>query len=72
MSEHPSIPESQSDSCDVICPYCLNSYQAEAHDFIESDREETCENCGKTYILCDEMEITHYTRPLPTATKIEP
>ena len=58
-------PESQSDDCNVICPYCKASYQAEAEDFSEIDREEECFTCGKTYILSDECTITHHTRPTP-------
>jgi ferredoxin-like protein FixX len=57
-------PESQSDECHVICPYCLSKYQAEAEDFSEYDREEECQSCGKIYILCDSMTVTHYTRPM--------
>lgn len=58
------MPESQMDNCSVICPHCLHSYQAEAEDFDESEREETCEKCGGKYVLYDEFEITHHTRPI--------
>jgi len=64
-------PESQSDSRDVICPYCLCRYQAEAEDFNENEHEETCFNCGRTYLLYSELDITHHTRPLPN-TKDQP
>jgi HD superfamily phosphohydrolase len=60
-------PESQMDSCNVICPYCLHEYQAECEDFNENEREEECENCGKTYLLYQEFDVTHHTRPVPNA-----
>ena len=60
-----STPEEQSDDCNVICPYCQASYQAEAECFSEDEREEECFSCKRTYILHDECTITHYTRPTP-------
>ncbi len=58
-----SKPESQMDDCLVICPYCKDSYQAEAADFSESEREETCFKCKRVYVLYDEFTVTHNTRP---------
>jgi len=58
-----SEPESQMDDCNVICPYCLSEYQAEAEDYSEQERDETCVRCGKTFLLRDEISVTHYTRP---------
>lgn len=58
-------PESQMDCSNVICPYCLHAYQAEAEDFDEQERAETCERCGITYLRRDEFQVTHHTRPLP-------
>ena len=57
-------PEPQMDSCMVICPYCLAEYQAEAESYDEDEREEECGGCGRKYILFDEVEITHHTRPI--------
>jgi uncharacterized Zn-finger protein len=57
----------QSDDTNVICPYCLNSYQPYSEDFDENDREKTCHHCGNVYILCDRCSITHHTRPKPEA-----
>lgn len=56
-------PESQMDDNNVICPYCLNYYQAEAENYSDREREETCEICGKVYLLSDDFTVTHYTRP---------
>jgi hypothetical protein len=58
------IPENQMDDCNVICPHCLAEYQAEAEDYDEQEREETCGNCGGRYILYDEFSVTHHTRPV--------
>ena len=63
MSERPT-PEAQNDECDVICPHCLESYQPEACDFDEHEREEQCSECGGRYMRYDEMTVTHHTRPL--------
>ena len=59
-------PEDQADDCDVICPYCHASYQAEAEGFSEDEREETCFECKRVYLLHDECTVTHYTRVKPT------
>ena len=66
MPEMTKEPESQSDDCNVICPYCLSEYQAEAEDYSEREREEECFKCGKTYLLSDDFTVTHNTRPMPT------
>lgn len=58
-------PDDQADDCNVICPYCLNSYQAEAEDYVEDEREETCFKCKRVFLLHDESTITHYTRAKP-------
>jgi len=63
------IVESQTDDCKVICPHCLESYQPEAEDFDEDEREETCDKCGGKYMLHDEFSVTHHTRPLPTKAR---
>lgn len=60
-----SAPESQADDCNVICPYCGADYQAEAEDYSENEREETCFECKRVYIHHDEFTVTHYTRPKP-------
>lgn len=53
------------DDCDVICPHCGESYQAEAEDFSEDEREETCFSCGGKYVLYDECTVEHHTRASP-------
>lgn len=57
-----SKPNSEMDSCYVICPYCGSHYQAETEDFNEREREETCSDCGKVYLVYQEFEVTHHTR----------
>jgi hypothetical protein len=52
----------EADSYNVICPWCRSSYQAEAEDFSEEKRDEECSKCGKTFILWDEFDVTHYTK----------
>lgn len=64
MSESKST-ETPSDPCDVICPHCGNRYQAEAEDYSEREREETCFKCERPYLVYQEFEVTHHTRPLP-------
>lgn len=56
-------PESQSDSLNVICPYCEASYQCEAEDFDEEQRDEECFSCKKTYVVWQEFDVTHRTEP---------
>lgn len=57
-----NTPKSQCDGVNVICPHCLASYQAEAEDFSEEERQEECFECKKTYILYDELYVRHHTR----------
>jgi hypothetical protein len=52
----------ESDNCNVICPYCQSTYQAEAEDYSEEEREEECRKCGNTFILWEEFEVTHNTK----------
>lgn len=65
MSAEPKEPEAQSDDCIVICTYCRESYQAEAENHSEREREEKCFCCGETYLLWDETTVAHHTRPKP-------
>lgn len=58
-------PDETSDDCNVICPYCGHAYQAEAEDFDEDEREETCFSCKRVYLMHDECTVTHYARPKP-------
>ncbi|TXH13969.1 MAG: hypothetical protein E6R03_10360 [Hyphomicrobiaceae bacterium] len=62
MSEEPDDFCEESDDCFVICPYCKAKYQAEAEDYSQDEREETCFICKRVYLLHDECTITHYTR----------
>lgn len=55
-------PIAQMDDAEVICPYCLASYQPEACEYSDAEREEECEKCGKTYLLFDDCSVTHFTR----------
>lgn len=57
------LPVPQWDDSNVICPYCRNAYQAEASSYTEEIVEETCDECGKTYLRWDDFSITHRTRP---------
>ena len=64
-------PESQMDDNNVICPHCLHSYQAEGGDYDDQEREEECEQCGASYLLYDDLTITHHTRPLDRLTQVD-
>ena len=55
--------EKQSDSSDVICPYCGDSYQCEAEDYCESEIEEECDNCGNNYHRVTIFSVTHQAKP---------
>ena len=55
--------QDQIDSNDAICPYCEDSYHVESEDYDESEREETCENCGNKYWLYQSFSVDHCTRP---------
>lgn len=52
---------SESDDCNVICPYCGYSYQPEAAEYSETVREEDCDKCKKTYVVHQAFEVTHHT-----------
>lgn len=45
----------------VICPHCGASYQPESGDFSESERDEECFTCKKTYQLWQSFEVYHHT-----------
>lgn len=53
----------QTDSCNVICPYCQNEYQPEAESYDEDSVVEECDNCGKKYHRYDSFSVDHNTRP---------
>lgn len=55
--------DEQLDDNNAICPYCKHSWQVEAEDYDEEEREEECVECGKRYWLHDSFSVTHYTRP---------
>ena len=55
--------EEQYDSENAICPYCFDSYQVEAEDYDEDEREEQCDECGMKYWLSQSFSVTHETRP---------
>ena len=57
-------PETTMSDEERICPYCGDSYQPEGEDLDPGDREETCENCGATYIARDDFTVTHYAIPI--------
>jgi len=49
---------------DVLeCPYCKHSYQPEAGDYDEGERQEECEDCGKIYHLHQSFSVTHHAQP---------
>lgn len=64
MSDETQRGECQADDLNVICPYCKASYYAEAADYDEREREVTCDACERVFLLCDEMSVTHHTRPI--------
>jgi len=55
--------EEQIDGCNVICPYCEESYQREIEDYSEGERVEECEGCGKKYHTWDCFSVDHHTTP---------
>lgn len=55
--------EEKDDLLNAICPYCGYEYQVENEDFDEDERREYCDECGKEYWLCQEITVTHITRP---------
>lgn len=58
------MQDDQSDDCNVICPHCLHSYQAEAEDFDETEREEECQKCGGRYIVWQSFSVTNHTKKI--------
>lgn len=55
--------EDQTDSNDVICPYCKYEYQPESEDFSEDPRAEVCEECGMVYDVHQSFTVSHQTSP---------
>ena len=53
----------ESDDNDVICPYCQYKYQPEGEDYDEEQRQEGCDECGKSFWLAQESSVTHHTTP---------
>ena len=57
------MTEQTFDDCHRKCPYCGHTHQPEMESFSEDSREETCENCGKSYHAHDSFSVTHYATP---------
>lgn len=57
-------PGDQMDSCNVICPYCGDEYQADPcdGDGDEEPQERECSECGKSFTLWAEYEVTYHTK----------
>jgi hypothetical protein len=55
--------EEKIDGCESICPYCEDSFQVEAEDYNEDEREEQCGSCGNKYWLSEVFTVDHNTRP---------
>lgn len=55
-------PGEQSDSVNIICPYCGHDVQAECEDAEESPKETECGECGKPFIQWAYIDITYYTK----------
>ena len=53
---HPRIDDDY-----IICPYCEAKYQPESEDLSEDIRQETCYNCGESYISFQRFDIKHYS-----------
>lgn len=47
----------------VYCPYCGHKNYVEPADFSETEREQECQKCDKTFVQYYEFTVTHYTRP---------
>lgn len=59
-------PGPQMDDCDIICPYCGKSFQAEAEDADETPKETECSECGKTFIQYASISVDYCTQPKET------
>lgn len=57
-------PGDQMDDCDIICPHCGQSYQADPcdGDANEDPSEHMCEWCGKLFILYASFRVTYHTK----------
>ncbi len=57
-------PGEQSSDCDIICPHCGWSYQAEPcdGDASEDPSEHECDECGKLFVLYASISITYHTK----------
>jgi len=55
-------PCDQMDDCNIICPHCGYSVQAEPEDSDEHQRTEECSECGKEFVVWAEMSVTYHTR----------
>jgi len=60
-----TMPNSTYDDDSTICPYCEHPHHQEAEDFNDREHEETCEECGETFLAYDEATVTHYARKKP-------
>jgi hypothetical protein len=56
-------PGDQMDDCDIICPHCGHSYQADPcdGDANEDPSDCECEKCGKVFILYASFSVTYHT-----------
>lgn len=54
----------QSDGCDIICPHCGYSRQADScdGDASEDPTTEECDDCGKPFIRYAIISITYCTK----------
>lgn len=57
-------PGEQMDDCNIICPHCGYSYQADPcdGDASEDPKEDECGECGKEFIRYASISITYHTK----------
>lgn len=59
-------PGDQSDDCNIICPYCGHSRQAEPcdGDAEETPKDDECDECGKCFVRYAQISITYCTKQM--------
>lgn len=58
------MENSERDDRFAICPYCGERYKVEPGDYSQDPRTEECEECGKTYLVWQEVSVHTVTRTM--------
>jgi uncharacterized Zn-finger protein len=51
------------DESDAVCPYCGHRNRSESEDYSETERTETCDECGKKYRLWQTFSVENNAAP---------